>query len=232
MVPLGKRWYSQCSINIAEDDELLRLAVRSGCGGLFIGLESLSQENLHAWRKYFSRAHDYKRAIRKLHGAGIAVYAGIVFGYDWDTIGVFRETLEFLLDANVDALQATILTPFPGTPLFEVMERDGRIIDRDWSHYDFRHVVFGPQRMSRDALQAGHDWVLASFYSSRRVLTRVLREIRYLPLSTVLLGSAPLNYGYRHRLRADGTWRIEPPMERTAIVPARNMEGLLQIQPK
>ena len=232
MVPLHKRWYSQCSIHIAEDDELLRLAARSGCGGLFIGLESLSQDNLRAWKKTFSRAHDYRRAIRKLHDAGIAVYAGIVFGYDWDTTRAFRETLEFLLDANVDALQATILTPFPGTPLFETMEREGRIVDRDWSHYDFRHVVFDPQRMSRDDLQAGHDWVLAGFYSCRRGLARVLREIRYLPLSTILLGTAPLNHAYRHRLRSDGTWRVEPPVERTAVRPVRSFDGFFEAQPK
>jgi len=157
MIPLRKRWYSQCSISITEDDELLQLAARSGCGGLFIGLESLSQDNLRAWKKSFSRAEDYKRAVRKLHDLGIAVYAGIVFGYDWDTADVFSEALEFLLDANVDALQATILTPFPGTPLFETMEREGRIVDKDWSHYDFRHVVFEPQRMSSYELQASHD---------------------------------------------------------------------------
>ena len=232
MVPLGKRWYSQCSIQIAEDDELLRLAARSGCGGLFIGLESLSQDNLRAWRKSFSRARDYKRAIRKLHDAGIAVYAGIVFGYDWDTTEVFRETLEFLLDANVDALQATILTPFPGTPLFETMEREGRIVERDWSHYDFRHVVIEPQRMSREALQAGHDWVLASFYSSRSILTRVTRELRYLPLSTILIGSLPLSYGYRHRLRADGTWQTELPVERGVTRPVPSLEESLETQPK
>jgi radical SAM superfamily enzyme YgiQ (UPF0313 family) len=232
MIPLRKRWYSQCSISITENDQLLQLAARSGCGGLFIGLESLSQDNLRAWKKTLSRAEDYKRAIRKLHGAGIAVYAGIVFGYDWDTTDVFSETLEFLLGANVDALQATILTPFPGTPLFETMEREGRIVDRDWSHYDFRHVVFEPQSMSRHALQAGHDWVLANFYSSRAVLSRVLHEFRYLPLSTIMLASGPLNYGYRRRLKTDRTWRFEPPVERAEHKAAPTIDRIIEVQPE
>jgi radical SAM superfamily enzyme YgiQ (UPF0313 family) len=206
MIPLKKRWFSQCSVSLAEDDELLSLAAQSGCRGVFVGFESLSQDNLRAWRKSFSRARDYARAVRKLHDAGIAVYAGIVFGSDGDTADVFERTLGFLLDSRVDALQATILTPFPGTPLFDTMEREGRIIDRDWSHYDFRHVVFEPREMSRAALRAGHDWVLSRFYSAPAVLSRLRSELSTLPLSTLLLGTLPLNYGYRRRLRTDGSW--------------------------
>ena len=213
MIPLKKRWYSQCSIGLAQDEGLLDLAVRSGCGGLFIGFESLSQDNLRAWKKTFSRAWDYERAVQRLHAAGIAVYAGIVFGYDWDSTDVFRDTLEFLLKANVDALQATILTPFPGTPLFASMEQERRITDRDWSHYDFRHVVFEPKSMSAETLQAGHDWVLAQYYSLPHVVKRLRNELSYLPVSTLLLASGPLNYGYRHRLKRDGTWgTIAPPV--------------------
>jgi len=152
--------------------------------------------------------------VRTLHDAGIAVYAGIVFGYDWDSTAVFPETLDFLLKSNIDALQATILTPFPGTPLFQSMEREGRLVDRDWSHYDFRHVVFEPMRMSRESLQAGHDWVLSHFYSVPAVLTRLRNEIAYLHLSTALIASGPLNFGYRQRLRRDGTWRTgSPPVD-------------------
>jgi radical SAM superfamily enzyme YgiQ (UPF0313 family) len=206
MIPLKKSWYSQCSVSLAGDDKLLSLAARSGCRGVFVGFESLSEDNLRAWKKSFSRARDYQRAIRKLHDAGIAVYAGIVFGDDGDTSEVFERTLEFLLESRVDALQATILTPFPGTPLFDAMEREGRIVDRNWSHYDFRHVVFEPKEMSRAALRAGHDRVLSRFYSAPAVLSRLRSELAYLPLSTLLLGTLPLNYGYRHRLRTDGSW--------------------------
>lgn len=205
MVPLRKRWFSQCGIGIADDDELLRLAYASGCRGLFIGLESISDENLKAWRKTANRAGDYSRAIAKLHATGIGVIAGIVFGNDADTRETFPRTLEFLHEARVDALQATILTPFPGTPLFDSFERDGRITDRDWAHYDFRHVVFEPRNMSPEKLRDGHDWVLSRFYSRRSVASRVLRAVRYLAPSTITAAMLPLNLSYRHRLGADGT---------------------------
>ncbi|HYN44269.1 MAG TPA: radical SAM protein [Thermoanaerobaculia bacterium] len=207
MAPLGKTWYSQCSVTLADDAELLRLAVRSGCRGLFLGFESVSEGSLAGWGKTFARARDYTRAVRKLHEAGIGVFAGIVLGGDADGPDVFERTLEFLREASIDALQATILTPFPGTPLFAAMDREGRIVDRDWSHYDFRHVVFEPAGMSREALQAGHDDVLTRFYSLGGVFSRLGREVRYLPLSTLLFATAPLGFGYRNRLRRDGTWR-------------------------
>jgi radical SAM superfamily enzyme YgiQ (UPF0313 family) len=206
MIPLEKRWYSQCSVRIASDDELLRLAVASGCRGMFIGLESLSQENLSAWKKNVNRSNDYVRAIGKLHEHGIAVYTGIVFGMDWDTPAVFPATLEFLLEANVDALQATILTPFPGTPLFEEMDRQGRIVDKDWGKYDFGHVVFEPKGMTPETLKTGMDWVSSRFYSRRAIARRLTRQFGYLEPWQMLRTTAPLNIGYHRRHRAFGTF--------------------------
>lgn len=217
MIPLRKRWYSQSSVTLSEDPALLDLAVRSGCRGVFVGFESLSDEGLSAFRKDFACARDYRRAVGRFHEAGVGVQAGIVLGHDADGPGVFRETLEFLLGAHLDALQATILTPFPGTPLFEELERARRIVDRDWSHYDFRHAVFEPKQMSRQMLQDGHDWLLSRFYSRRAIAGRLLAELATLGPETVLRATAPLNLGYRVRLRNDGTWARTEPM--TSEVP-------------
>jgi radical SAM superfamily enzyme YgiQ (UPF0313 family) len=205
LAPLGKHWFSQCGIGIGYDDELLRLAARSGCRGLFIGFESLSQLTLRSWRKNVNRAKDYLRVVQRLHEAGIAVFAGFVFGGEEDTPGVFAETLAFLHAAKIDALQATRLTPMPGTPLFADMERQGRIFDRDWSHYDFKHVVFEPRRMSPTALDTGTAWVSRQFYARGEVLRRALQAFRYLDGSIVLRGVLPLNIGYRHRFAVNGT---------------------------
>jgi radical SAM superfamily enzyme YgiQ (UPF0313 family) len=128
-----------------------------------------------------------------------------VFGYDGDTPAIFDETLDFLLRTNADALQATILTPFPGTPLHEEMEWQGRIADRDWSHYDFSHVVFRPLHMSAAQLRAGHDRVLTQFYSWKNAGRRFLREMSYLPLSLIAKAAIPLNISYRVRLATAGT---------------------------
>jgi radical SAM superfamily enzyme YgiQ (UPF0313 family) len=205
MIPLKKRWYSQCSVSIAYDNELLDLAYRSGCRGLFLGLESLSERNLQQWSKGTNKARDYEKVIQKIHRKGIAIYAGIVFGYDSDIMDIFSETLEFLLRNNIDALQATILTPFPGTPLHEEMEQQGRILDHDWSHYNFGHVVFEPLNMSSDDLKQGHDWVLNTFYSLRMITRRTIRGFGYLGFDTAFQAILPLNIAYRSRLITDGT---------------------------
>jgi radical SAM superfamily enzyme YgiQ (UPF0313 family) len=205
MIPLGKQWFSQASIRIAYDDRLLKAAAAGGCRGLFIGLESLSQDNLRGWNKKINRAKDFEWAIKRLHEHGIGVIPGVVFGYDNDTPAVFDQTLEFLLRTNADALQATILTPFPGTPLYEEMAQQGRIADRDWSHYDFSHVVFEPRQMSQTQLRAGHDRVLTQFYSWKNAGRRFLREMAYLPVSLIARAAIPLNLSYRVRLTAAGT---------------------------
>jgi radical SAM superfamily enzyme YgiQ (UPF0313 family) len=204
MIPLKKRWFSQCNVRIAYDGDLVDLAYNSGCRGLFIGLESLNQENLTSWGKHFGKTNEYRWAMDKIHRAGIGIISGIVFGHDGDTDSIFSETLQFLHDADIDALQATILTPFPGTPLFAEMERSHRIRSTDWGLYDFSNVVFEPLQMSAEALKAGHDRVLREFYSWRSVVRRTFRELAYLDPSTILHASLPLNLSYRARLHADG----------------------------
>jgi hypothetical protein len=130
---------------------------------------------------------------------------GPVVGHDGAWFQPMCLTFDFLLRTDVDAPQATILTPFPGTPLHAEMECQGRITDRDWSHCDFRHVVFEPKHMSAADLKAGHDRVLAGFYSWRNSAARFVREIVYLPLGLIAKAAIPLNVSYRVRLTADGT---------------------------
>lgn len=207
MIPLGKRWVSQCNIELARDDELLDLASRSGCRGAFVGFETLSQPGLRSWKKHSNVGQDYRTIVRKLHAAGIAVFAGFVFGGDDDTPDVFPQTLEFLLDANVECLQATRLTPFPGTPLFEEMDKQGRILDTDWSHYDFGHVVYQPQQMSRGTLDKGVAWVQRQFYARHRITRRACRCLRYLEPAMIMRSVLPLNLGYRRKMAVDGTFQ-------------------------
>ena len=208
MIPLRKTWFSQAGIDLAFDDELLQLAARSGCRGLFIGFEALSRGSLASWHKDANLTRDYHEAVRRLHAAGIAVYAGFVFGADDHTPDVFPATLEFLLDANIESLQATRLTPFPGTPLFALMERQGRIQDHDWSHYDFGHVVFQPQRMSRTTLDQGVAWVQSQFFSRRHIVRRAWKGLRYLGPSVVARAVLPLNLSYRTKMSGRGVFGL------------------------
>ncbi len=204
MIPLRKHWFSQCGLQIGQDPELLDLARRSGCCGVFIGFETLSQPGLRSWGKTTNLGRDYLEIIDRLHRAGIAIGAGVVFGGDEDGPDVFARTLDFLLKGNVETLQATRLTPFPGTPLFTQMDRDGRIFDKDWGHYDFRHVVFEPRHMSAETLDNGAAWVVREFHSIRRVAARVWKARRYLDPELVLIGLIPVNLAYRQGLKPDG----------------------------
>jgi len=206
MIPLSKRWFSQCNIRIAYDDELLDLAYQSGCRGLFIGFESVDQNSLKSWNKSTNSADDYEWAVNKIHAKGISICAGIVFGNDCDTPEVFDKTLDFLERTNIDSLQATILTPFPGTVLFDELNSQGRIFDKDWAKYDFGHVVFEPQNMRRKTLGNGHKQVLEKFYSKNKMAKRFFKQLRYLDPSTMLRATIPLNLSYRVRLQADGTF--------------------------
>lgn len=207
MIPLRKRWFSQCGLGIADDEELLHLASSSGCQGLFIGFESLSDEELRSWKKRTNLGKNYLAIIRKLHAAGIAVCAAFMFGGDNDTPDVFEQALEFLLEANVETIQTTRLTPFPGTPLFAELDRQGRIFDKNWSHYDFNNVVFEPLHMSRAILDKGVAWVLREFHTRNRVARRVWKSLQYLDPGLVLGGVLPLNLGWRQKLTADGSFQ-------------------------
>ncbi len=197
MIPMRKRWVGQCSIEIASRPELLRLARRSGCVGLFIGVETLSAENLAAVEKGFNDSSAYLSRIAAIRRQGIGVVAGIIVGMDGDDSGSFARMLHFLRKAHIDAVQVNIMTPLPGTPLFEDYSQSGRIIDHDWSHYDFRHAVIRPAGMTAKQLQAGADWLYSQFYRLDRILLRGLLAIFELGPVQALIGLR-LNLTYRY----------------------------------
>lgn len=174
MAPLRKRWVAQCSIEVADDPALLGLMREAGCCGLFIGVETVSEENLAAMDKAFNNSRQYRDRLRRIHQHGIGVVAGMMVGLDRDDPAVFERCLQFLQRNRMEAVQLNILTPLPGTPLFDEMKRAGRITDWDWSSYDFRHVVFRPAGMTAGQLQAGADWLYARFYRLDRILLRFL----------------------------------------------------------
>lgn len=172
-LPRKIKWFSQGSLNIARDEELLRLAAASGCIGLFIGFESLSPANLQAVGKKVNLVEDYQQAIKKLHDHGIAIEGAFVFGLDGDDEDVFERTVRFAQENRLEAAQFGILTPFPGTPLREALEREGRITNNDWSEYTISKVVFEPKNMSARTLQEGFNWAWQEFYSLGSISRRL-----------------------------------------------------------
>ncbi len=208
MIPIKKTWFSQCEIGIAEDDELLDLAIKSGCRGLFIGFESLSEQSLSSWKKHCNRRKNYLEIVKKLHKKGLVIFGAFVFGSDEDGPDIFENTLDFLLESNVETLQSTRLTPFPGTPLFEKLDADGRIFDKDWSHYDFFHVVHKPLNMEVETLHNGTAWLQKQFYSYKNIARRIARSSTYLNPGILIKTAVPLNFGYRTKLSAYGAFKL------------------------
>ncbi len=190
------KWVSHASINIAENDELLKLAGESGCHGLFIGFESLSQETLRSHHKAVNRADRYGELIRKIHDHGIGIEGSFIFGSDEDDSSVFRQVVDFAEETKLDAVVLAVMTPSPGTRMYEQYSREDRILSRNWDLYDMGHVVFQPRKMTVEELQKGHDWANARFYSYPSMLKR------FLPLRRSHQVFLPSNWAMRRAWRA------------------------------
>lgn len=196
IAPYRKWWSSQASIQAGRDEAFLEAAAASGCKQLFLGLESVFEESMRDVHKGWSRVSEYARVVERIHSFGIAVQAGIVFGFDHDTEAIFEETLDFLEAAGVQNATFNILTPFPGTRLYRRLEAEGRILTKDWSRYNGRaDVVFRPRLMSPEALLEGYRHANRRFYSWRSLATRLARS------PAGLWWTLPLNVAYTWALR-------------------------------
>lgn len=175
MIPLKKSWFSQLSINIARDDELLGLAARSGCKVIGVGIESVNQESLNEVSKTFNKVDRYAEEIGKIQDHGIAVLGYFMFGFDHDDRSVFERTVEFI-ERNKITARPYILTPYPKTRIYDRMKEEGRLFfsERiDWSKTDGTRVCFKPSRMSAEELQQGFDWVEKRIYSVPSILRKL-----------------------------------------------------------
>lgn len=172
----GIRWISQCSINLAKDDELLRLAAEGGCVGMLIGFESLSEQSISSMGKKVNRVEEYSKAIKKIHKAGLGIIGCFVLGFDEDEENIFKKTVRFIAKNNIEMPQLTILTPFPGTVLRKKMEDQNRILHNSWQYYDGTNVVFKPKWMTVKELRARYDWTAHKVYNLRAITWRVLKS--------------------------------------------------------
>ena len=173
LIPLRLQWYGLATVLLADDPPLLELAARSGCKGLLMGLESLSPENLADSKKGFTRPERFPQLVAALHRHGIALQGCFVFGLDHDTPEVFLKTARLAVEAQIDFPRFAVVTPFPGTALYQRLEREGRILTRDWELYDGQHVVFQPARMSVEQLQRGIETAWRHAYSLPSILERL-----------------------------------------------------------
>lgn len=191
LIPLNIKWFGLSTVLIAHDEELKELLARSGCKGLLLGLETVSEHSLKDAKKRFNASVGYKDVITDLHHLGISIQGCFVFGLDHDTPDVFDTTVEFAIDAGIDLPRFAILTPFPGTPIYKRMMSQGRILTQDWELYDGQHVVFQPRNMSVQELAVGHEEAWKKVYRWSSIARRLWNARNYRPLAL------SVNLGYR-----------------------------------
>jgi len=178
MAPLNKRWAAEATWHIAFDKDILKLARQSGCIGLFVGFDSIN--NRTALRKVpqsGSAERTYVTAIKNILDQGIAVVAAFVFGLDEDDESVFERSLRVVLDGGANLVNFSCLVPYPGTPVYDQLARENRLIEHDWSRYISPNVCFRPRQMSPQRLNDGVIWAQKEFYSYHNIVRTSLRSI-------------------------------------------------------
>jgi len=157
-------WTAQTRVDVAEDEELLRLMQRSNCFMLYIGLESVNPATLEAFNKG-QKLEEIEECIRRLHKYNIMVHGMFITGADQDSPQTIQETVEFSLRNGIDTVQFSVLTPIPGTRLYRQLDEEGRIFTKDWSLYDGHHVVYEPKTMMPYTLQKETFKAMKQFYT-------------------------------------------------------------------
>ncbi len=179
--PLEVIWSAAVTIDVTDDPSLVREMALAGCTGVFVGFESLADENLSEARKKTPRTADYARRVGLLHDHGIQVNGSFVLGFDHDRGDVFERTVAWIEAARLECATFHILTPYPGTPLFRRMEAEGRLLHRDWSRYDTAHVVFRPRHMTPEELADGYAWCYERLFSHGSIWRRRPADWRAVP---------------------------------------------------
>ena len=175
---LDRKFICFGNINVlGRDSELLRLSDEAGCVAWLVGLESISQSSLEEVRKYTNIVKDYKHSIKMMHDHNLEIIASFVFGFDHDTPATLYKTVDVIKECEIDTPDIMILTPLPGTPLFDRLDKEGRILTRDWSRYTFEDVVFRPNQMEPQELLDISKEVFKEVFSLSNMLRRFFGAI-------------------------------------------------------
>ncbi|MBF0443160.1 MAG: radical SAM protein, partial [Oligoflexales bacterium] len=174
--PLGIRWSGQGSLTMAKNPELLYWLKRSGCDVLLIGIESLDEDNLRQMNKSWSiRMGERDELIRRIHDAGISIYATFVFGFDADTPDTINGAVGFAEKHGFYFSAFNHVTPFPATPLYRKLKDEGRLITEKWwmdTAYRYGYLPFHPRKMSYEDLSAACKNARKEFFKFSSIMRR------------------------------------------------------------
>jgi radical SAM superfamily enzyme YgiQ (UPF0313 family) len=191
MIPLKKLWLGLATSHVGFDDDLIQVFEKSGCKGLLIGLESISQGSQSLIRKGINHVNAYADLMKRLHHSGILVQGCFAFGSDEEDKSVFERTVEMVIKTKIDLPRYSILTPFPKTELYQQLEQQDRIVERNWAMYDVEHCVFQPAKMTGEELEQGLEWAWRQTYKFSGITKRLA------PFTHSPWLSFPVNMGYK-----------------------------------
>ena len=179
MKPLNKKFICEGNADIlAKDEELLKLAYEAGCIEWTVGFESFAQQTLVDINKKTNTIEEFTLVVKNIHKHKMAILGNFIFGFDQDTPNIFQLTRENIKKLGLDSARFALLTPYPGTPLFDKMEKELRIITYDWSKYNRKNVVFKPKNMTMEELQIGFQRISDDFNSVSNLIYRDIRSLR------------------------------------------------------
>jgi radical SAM superfamily enzyme YgiQ (UPF0313 family) len=206
---LGKRWMCQATVNMADDEEMLELAAKSGCFGVFIGFETTTEEGLTEIHKKINcrEGRDLKASVQRIQRHGIVVLGAFVMGLDVDRAGVGSQIADTANHYGVAALNVLFLTPLPGTELWDTLDGEGRILSKsfpaDWQYYTLSHPVASYKHLSWTDIVHELCASYRCFYSLPRIAVRMLAIAWRTRKLTCVLAALVMNVSYRLNLRND-----------------------------
>ena len=164
MKGMNRLFQGAITLDSILDDDTMEIAYEAGFRSAFIGFESIDQGNLISANKKSNLGQNYNEAIKRLDQLGIMINGSFIFGLDNDTIDVFNRTSEWAINSGITTATNHILTPYPGTVVFEEMKKNNRILTDDWSLYDTRHLVFKHPNITKEQMEAGYKKAYNDFY--------------------------------------------------------------------
>lgn len=200
---LGKKWVAQVTINMADDEELLRLAAKAGCFGVLVGFESPTEEGLAEVRKKFNlqKGRDLKASVRRIRQHGILVLGSFIIGLDVDEQGIGQLIADTANRCGMDALNVMFLTPLPGTRLWEKMESEGRIVSNafpeDWKYYTLTFPVIRYRHLSWADMLSEREAAYRAFYSYSSIVRRVFGNLCCMRRPIMALAMLAINLSSR-----------------------------------
>ncbi len=167
------------NINVLQnDDDLLKISKEAGCIQWNIGFESIAQQSINEVGKNTNIVDCYLQTIEKIHSFGMNVHGFFIFGFDNDDSHTFQNTLDFIKKSKMDSAEFSILTPFPGTPLYDELQKQERILTKNWSYYNYNTMVFKPKNLTESEIKKGMELIYRDFYSYQEIIKRLKNSLQ------------------------------------------------------